>query len=64
MEEQRKKQDDDAKKKKALTTKTHQFGGVQQRVTSHPAHTLTHLFKGRLFACQAVSPIIRCTTAI
>lgn len=33
QEEQRKKQDEDAKKKKALTNMTHQYGGVQQRVS-------------------------------
>ncbi|XP_026991557.1 troponin T2d, cardiac [Tachysurus fulvidraco] len=32
QEEQRKKQDEDAKKKKALSNKTHQYGGIQQKV--------------------------------
>ncbi|XP_026779168.1 troponin T2e, cardiac isoform X1 [Pangasianodon hypophthalmus] len=32
QEEQRKKQDEDAKKKKALTNKTHQYGGIQQKM--------------------------------
>ncbi|TSK28066.1 Troponin T, fast skeletal muscle isoforms [Bagarius yarrelli] len=31
QEEQRKKQDEDAKKKKALSNKTHQYGGIQQK---------------------------------
>ncbi|XP_042594514.1 troponin T, cardiac muscle-like isoform X6 [Cyprinus carpio] len=31
QEEQRKKQDEDAKKKKALTSMTHQYGGIQQK---------------------------------
>ncbi|KAM9470351.1 troponin T2d, cardiac [Clarias gariepinus] len=31
QEEQRKKLDEDAKKKKALSTKTHQYGSIQQR---------------------------------
>lgn len=34
QEEQRKKQDEDAKKKKALTNMTHQYGGIQQKVSS------------------------------
>lgn len=33
QEEQRKKQDEDAKKKKALSNKTHQYGGIQQKVS-------------------------------
>lgn len=33
QEDQRKKRDEDAKKKKALTNKTHQYGGIQQKVS-------------------------------
>lgn len=35
LEDARKKHDGDAKKKKALTNMTHQYAGVQQRVSHH-----------------------------
>lgn len=49
-EDQRRKQDDDAKKKKALTNMTHQYGGIQQKVSgilylqNPPAYSLSYRY--------------------